>query len=67
MEPNLTRVKCHLTDCIYYAEKPGEPGVSYCKHADVLLHKDNLHCPLYRVDWAKKLEAAEWLNKRLQH
>jgi len=67
MKTKLTKVECRLTDCIYYVEKPGEPGVSYCKHPEIAFYKTNHRCPLYRLDWLKKMESLEGSNKPTEH
>ena len=53
MADALTKVNCSLVDCVFY-----EPNshAALCKHPDVLLHKTDKRCPLYRMNWAKKME-----------
>lgn len=57
MDEKLTRVECSMDDCLYYVEKE-EAGMTltYCKHPDRNISKDNYGCPLYRMDWAKRVK-----------
>ncbi|MBN1899922.1 hypothetical protein JW926_01190 [Candidatus Sumerlaeota bacterium] len=64
MTETLTKVNCNLKDCIYYEPNPDHFSMAFCKHPDILLHKTNRRCPLYRMNWAKKMEGLNQLVKQ---
>lgn len=63
----MVRMQCILTDCVYFKEFPDKPGVTFCAHKDIMLHLSNSTCPLYRMDWAKKMAKAQKLVIRLKN
>ncbi len=52
----LTPVNCKMKDCVYYYEREenGQKRV-YCKHPDKDITSETYGCPLYRLDWTKKI------------
>lgn len=62
----MKKVNCSLRDCIFYHESPSHPGEVFCKHPDVDLNRGGRRCPLYQMDWAKKIDAAESMTRRLK-
>lgn len=61
----LTPVKCKLKDCVFYREHP-EKGEVFCAHPEINFHKNNFRCPLYQLDWTKKMQDAEVLTRRMK-
>jgi hypothetical protein len=64
MTDKLTKVNCNLKDCIYYEPNSNYTFMALCKHPDVLLHKTDKRCPLYRVNWVKKMEVLSQISKQ---
>ena len=52
------RVFCTQSDCLYYAPEPSNAAQCQCSHTDKKHHMDAGRCPLYRMDWQKKLKGA---------
>jgi hypothetical protein len=52
--PVRTPVFCDLTDCVYY-EFAADKRV-YCHHKDKPFHIQVRPCPLYRLDWKKRMK-----------
>jgi len=51
-------VKCKMSDCIHYLEKTeGGKTRVYCKHPDKSITSNTFGCPLYRLDWTKKVKS----------
>lgn len=53
----VTVVFCDLKDCFYYRPEPDQPRKCRCAHPDKPRHLDQSVCPLYKMDWQKKLKA----------
>ena len=50
-------VRCSMDACIYYIEAQGlGSGMAFCKHPDKSVVRQSGSCPLYRLDWQKKLK-----------
>jgi hypothetical protein len=59
----LTTVNCNLKDCIFFTQDPAKPFVNFCKYPDILLYKSYKRCPVYRMDWEKKMKAIKSVKK----
>ena len=59
----LTSVNCNLRDCIFFQEDPSKPYIIYCKYPDIMLYKNHKRCPVYRMDWEKKMKNIQTLKK----
>ncbi|GAB4317082.1 MAG: hypothetical protein Kow0059_09960 [Candidatus Sumerlaeia bacterium] len=48
---------CRLSDCLFF-EGPieGRPGYCLCSHPDKQLYLQKPTCPLYRLDWQKRMQ-----------
>ncbi|HQH11710.1 MAG TPA: hypothetical protein PLS31_04695 [Candidatus Sumerlaeota bacterium] len=67
----MIKVECHFNDCVYFNQSPNSPGEVYCSHKEIELQlqlsRYNLkNCPLYRMDWAKKMGIAQSMKTRLK-
>lgn len=50
-------VECKMSDCLYYLEEDeGGKKRVYCKHPDKATTASTFGCPLYRLDWTKKVK-----------
>lgn len=60
----LTEIRCQLSDCIFYQAHDRNPEKALCSHKDAVryVHSDP-PCPLYRLDWQKKMNASQHLFK----
>ncbi len=56
VEPYLV-VYCELKDCVYYRPEPASASQCRCVHPDKAAYNKTVHCPLYRMDWQKKLKS----------
>lgn len=50
------KVACELSDCMYYNTYQKGSGFALCSHPDKKFHLRQGKCPLYRMDWEKKME-----------
>ena len=59
----LTEIECRLKDCIFY-HSAAAGSKALCNHKDIPLyvHRDP-PCPLYRLDWQKKMIASQQLYR----
>ncbi|MBX7246136.1 MAG: hypothetical protein K1X53_11610 [Candidatus Sumerlaeaceae bacterium] len=49
-------VNCKLTDCVYHEGSPnGQLDRCLCSHPNKTYYISNTTCPLYSMDWTKKL------------
>ncbi len=55
---SYTVVVCRQRDCLYYTPEPADPRKCRCTHAEKPFYLNGGHCPLYRLDWQKKLREA---------
>jgi hypothetical protein len=52
-------VVCQQRDCIFYERGvPGNSDLGMCSHPNKRLHAVGSSCPLYSIDWMKKLQIA---------
>lgn len=54
-----SRVHCKLADCCYYEQDSEDPNIVWCKHPDKEMHILAEPCPLYIVDWKKRVKLME--------
>ncbi|MBN1475997.1 hypothetical protein JXA47_04515 [Candidatus Sumerlaeota bacterium] len=48
------RISCSLRDCCFWEEDAA--GVVFCTHVDKAMHLRVDPCPLYRLDWKRRME-----------
>ena len=54
---NPIRALCKLNDCMFYeAPYPDTTGYCYCSHPEKKYYMKGGRCPLYRMDWQKKID-----------
>lgn len=60
----LTEIRCQLSDCIFYQTAAANAEKALCSHKDArrYIHSEP-PCPLYRLDWQKKMNASQHLFK----
>jgi hypothetical protein len=60
MADNLTEINCLLADCMYYHSAGSQPGKALCSHKDAYRYLlTDPPCPIYRMDFQKKMAAAQ--------
>ena len=54
-----TEITCRLADCIFFQGPASTPNRILCSHAEAhrYIYTDP-PCPLYRLDWQKKMAAS---------
>jgi hypothetical protein len=62
MKQPVTKVRCTRTECTFYLLDP-KSRLTFCKHPDKKFYHSN-NCPLFVLDWQKKLGAVESLEQR---
>jgi len=55
MSEHLTEIDCQLGDCLYFRTDEDRPGAVFCAHADRARNPQTQPCPLYRLDWQRKM------------
>ncbi len=49
-------VYCVLSDCVSYRPEPSNPRKCRCVHPEKSHYLNREICPLYRMDWQKKMK-----------
>lgn len=59
MSEDFLEVECRLSDCLHFQADPERRGFALCQHPDKCNYLAARPCPLYRLDWQKKVASAQ--------
>lgn len=56
-----------MIDCVYFYRNNLNPSETYCLHNAKKYHLDQQPCPLYHIDWQKKILQTELITKLMRN
>ncbi len=65
MGKRMTPVRCKLSECMFYKQVGHGPDNVYCSHPDRPRYASNSNCPLFRLDWERKMDSLRHIKSRL--
>lgn len=61
------RINCKFRDCLFLYRDMDNPTEVYCLHPEKRHHLDQVPCPLYHINWEKRLGQAEEMKAYLKN
>ncbi len=65
MGKRMTPVRCKLSECMFYKQMGSNPDNVYCTSPDKPHFLTNNNCPLFRLDWERKMRGLRQVKSRL--
>lgn len=56
-EKKMTATTCTKSECFHHHENPNDSRRFNCAHPHKPNYPDSPDCPLFKLDWQKKLDA----------
>ena len=65
MGNRMTPVRCKLSECMFYKQVGSSRDNVYCTSQDKPHFLSNNNCPLFRLDWERKMSDLRQVKSRL--